>query len=140
MSRRAIPEEARVPSDHEAPTAPVKPEHEARLLVVGMLAAPLAWLAHLGTSYALVQTTCERGISWPHHAAAAIALALALPGGWSAWKEWRSTPKDEERAPRERHRTHFLAIAGIVNSAFFSAIIILAWAAAFAISPCDTPP
>ncbi len=140
MTAHGIPEEARVPTDHEEATAPVRPEGEAGFLVAGMLAAPLAWLLHLAVSYALVGTTCETGRSWPHHVSAALALAIALPGGWAAWKEWRSTPKDEEHAPRRRHRTHFLAISGIANSLFFGAIILLSWAAALAIPACDGPP
>lgn len=122
------------------PEHPVKPEAEARLLVVGMLAAPVAWLLHLAVSYALVGTTCRSGSAWIHHAVSAAALAIAIPGGWAAWKEWKSTPKDEESAPRARHRTHFLAISGIVNSLFFGLIIILTWAAAFVVPPCVGAP
>jgi len=131
--------------DHEVPepvapgTRPVKPEGEAKMLVAGMLAAPVAWLIHLAVSFSIVRGSCESGAWWVHHVVAAAALALALPGGWAALKEWRETPKEEDPAPRGRHRTHFLAIAGIVNSAFFSLIIIIAWAAVFIVPPCSPP-
>lgn len=117
----------------------VMKEKEAALLVVGMLAAPVAWLLHLVVSYALVEPMCARGVVWVYHLVTLGALLLAFPGGWAAWREWRSTPKDEDPAPPGRHRTHFLAVAGIVNTAFFSFIILLAWSSAFAISPCGPP-
>lgn len=131
---------SRMPEPDTSTTHPVKPESEARLLVVGMLAAPVAWLLHLSVSFSLVGATCRNGSGWLHHVVAAAALAIALPGGWAAWKEWKSTPKDEESAPRGRHRTHFLAISGMVNSAFFGLIIILTWAAAFVVPPCTGSP
>ncbi len=117
--------------------APEKTEHEAKLLVAGMLAAPVAWLLHLVVSYAIVETTCEHGAYWLHHLVTLLALLLVLPGGWAAWKEWSVTPKDVEDAPRGRHRTHFLAIAGMVNTVFFGLIILLAWSAAIVVGPCD---
>lgn len=127
-------------SEHEGGAGtPVKSEEEARLLVVGMLAAPVAWLLHLTVSYALVHPICSSGAMWIHHAVTLAALLLAAPGGWAAWREWSRTPKDEDPAPPGRHRTHFLAIAGITNSAFFILIIVLSWSAALAISPCDLP-
>ncbi len=131
---------SRVPEHDKFTSHPVKPESEAKLLVVGMLAAPVGWLLHLAVSFSLVETLCRTGSAWIHHAVAAAALAIALPGGWAAWKEWRSTPRDEESAPRGRHRTHFLAISGMVNSAFFGLIIVLTWAAAFVIPPCTGSP
>lgn len=132
----------REPADRVAEPAPddVAPvDRTSARLVAGMLAAPLAWLLHLVVSYALVGPACEGEASWVHHVVTLAALALALPGGVLAWQAWRGSPPEDSPGAPARHRTQFLAIAGVVNAVFFSLIILLSWSAAIALAPCPPP-
>ena len=97
-----------------------------RRLTLAMLTPPVAWLAHLSSSYALVPSFCLSGDETPLHlATAGFLMIVALAGiySWSATKKlgWGSTDGPDSTITRMR----FMALAGVVFATGF-AILILA--------------
>lgn len=117
---------------------------------LGIALAPLAWAAHIGARYPLVQVACGSGTSLPLHAVSAACTAVALVGLVAAVATVRrstrarvsDTAPEQELAPlhapdaRRLHRIGFLARAGVVNSAVFLGAIALEALTAFVHDPC----
>jgi hypothetical protein len=71
------------------------------------------------------------------HALSVLTLALALAGGWVAWREWKRAGAEypgEEGGTIPRSR--FMAFLGMLGSALFSLTILAQWTASFFLNPC----
>jgi hypothetical protein len=65
------------------------------------------------------------------------ALLLALGGGAVAWREWRRAGSEwpgEGSGPLVRSR--FMAVIGVLASAFFTLVIVAQWIAQLFLNPC----
>lgn len=129
-------------------------------LLFGLLAAPAAFLLDLGASFAIVGHVCETGRSVASWAVTGLAVALAVSGTLTAWRNWRQlgaeTAQPEEgvehasgrssgHALAQRLRTEaagpegsarFLALWGILLGSFFTAAILASALPALLIGPC----
>ncbi len=125
-------------TDTPVPSAPPLDASRGNLrLAVSIFAPPMVWLLHLVVSYALVESSCGSNVGWLiHTSVSAVALLLALPGGMIARNEWKDAQADDRSDHASLQRRRLLAAAGMANSFFFSAIILLAWTASLVISPC----
>ena len=107
-------------------------------LWTGVLLAPLAWLANLELAYLLVHPSCSRDATLPVHAVHAVCLLLALAGGLTAWRTWRTAggrwPADEGGPVA---RTRFLAGLGLAVSALFALVIVAQWIPSFVLDACQ---
>lgn len=102
-----------------------------------LLAGPLAWMLGLNAQYGLVRVACAKQDMLYLHAVSLLTLALALAGGWVAWREWRragAEPPGEEGGTIPRSR--FLSALGLLASALFTLTILAQWIASFFLDPC----
>lgn len=102
-----------------------------------LLAGPLAWMLGLNAEYGLVRVACARDGMLYLHAVSVLTLALALAGGWVAWREWKRAGGE---APGEEGgtipRARFMSALGLLASALFSLAILAQWIASFFLNPC----
>jgi hypothetical protein len=104
-------------------------------LWLGILLPPGAWLVHLSASYALSPAVCDRAL--PYHLVTLGALAIALTGGWLAWRNHRDTggaPNPDE--PGTLARSRFMSTAGLASAAFFVLAILFAEVPNWVVPPC----
>ncbi|HEX6042811.1 hypothetical protein [Longimicrobium sp.] len=102
-----------------------------------VLAGPLAWMLGLNAQYGLVRVACAKDNMLYLHALSVLTLALALSGGWVAWREWKRAGGEhpgEEGGTIPRAR--FMAFLGMLASALFSLTILAQWTASFFLNPC----
>jgi TRAP-type C4-dicarboxylate transport system permease small subunit len=107
-------------------------------LWAGLLVPPLAFLANLEISYALVPTACKAGNASMIHLVHLLCLLLALGAGLIAWKSWNTFGTEwsgTEGGPIARSR--FMAGSGLVGSALFALVIVAQWLPSFGLSPCQ---
>lgn len=79
------------------------------LSLIVLLGAPLAWAAHLGIGYALVNWSCERGSTTLLHVLTGLLLAAAIACtllGWREWSRWRRARPHEHWHPPTAAPSH----------------------------------
>jgi len=107
------------------------------LLWYGLLAAPLAFVAHTFINYALVQEVCSNLGRYWLHAVSGIVVAATLSGSAAAWSAWqhggRRLPDD---SPDVLTRVRFLGALGLSFSALIAAVIAAQWLATLYVDPC----
>lgn len=111
---------------------------EILMLWYGLLVGAGAWKLQLVVNYALVPYACWHDLSLLMHAASAATVLLAASGAWVAWGRWKETGVEDDSAlggPLGRSR--FMAISGVVLSAFFVFLILGQWIPNLLLSPCD---
>jgi hypothetical protein len=131
--------------------APLRHTAPAWLLIVGLLAAPVAWSLQLLISYGVSGEKCGAygplatlplGSRSMTFAAIGVAAVVAcLLGLWAAYVTWRLT---REEASGDHHvgltagagRTRFLGLCGIISSATFLVGAAFALLIPFLVSPC----
>lgn len=110
----------------------------------GVLGAPVVWGARLVASYALVAPVCRGGGGLVLHLASAAALGVSLIALLVAWRSYQAT-RPAERPPAERagpvdpwvlDRARFMAVLGLLMSAFFALVIVAEWSGVFVTDPC----
>lgn len=102
-----------------------------------VLTGPLAWMFGLNAQYGLVRVACAKQNMLYLHGLSVLTLALALAGGWVAWREWKragAEPPGEGGGTLPRSR--FMTALGLLSSALFSLAILAQWAASFFLNPC----
>lgn len=126
-------------SQHPSEPAPDTPTSRRDVaLWVGVLAPPLAWLIQLQANYSVVTTNCQRARPVLLHGLMLVALGLLGVGAlmaWRAWKQVRGEPASLESEGPGRAR--FMAIFGLVESAFFTLVILATSLSTFILDPCD---
>ncbi len=104
-----------------------------RLTLVALLGPPVAWLAHLLASYALVPAVCQGATVLWLHVVTALALAATLGAALASRRLARRAPTLAEPAAG---RARFFARAGLVQSAFFALVILAEALYTFIGDPC----
>jgi hypothetical protein len=111
---------------------------EIRSLWIGLLVPPLACLANLEITYALVPTACSTGNMTPVHLVNLVYLLVAAWAGLVAWRWWDAVGKAWPNAEGGRPaRTRFLAGVGVLVSGYFVLVIIGMWIPDFVLHPCQ---
>jgi hypothetical protein len=109
-----------------------------RALWIGLLVPPAAFLLNLEVAYALVPTACSSRNQLIVHVVHLVCLALAVIGGFSAWRVWisggKTWPGDEGGA---HGRSRFMAGMGLLTSALFVLVIVAQWIPSFLMDPCQ---
>jgi hypothetical protein len=113
------------------------PVTRSKRLWVGILAAPLAWTVDLLLSYALVGPACQTRAPLMLNAVWVVSLLIAIGGGLICWQV-RAQPQDPHRRNGvvQLDRVDFMAEGGMLISALFAIIILLAGLANLVLSPC----
>jgi putative membrane protein len=98
----------------------------------GILGGLVAWIAHLGTSYALVPWVCATGRIPVLHGLTVLMALVAAAATLVAARRWRGAgtsgtpPEAGARVPVERHRLEgFLGLFGLILSGFFLVLILV---------------
>ena len=118
----------------------------------GLFGAPVAWSLQLLASYALVAHGCYPdaepmtmpvvpGLRTLVLGTGAAALAVAFLAGGSAWRSWRATQQEHEGGHEGlleagEERTRFMALAGLLLSAFFVLGIVMNVVPLLLLRPC----
>lgn len=92
---------------------------------VALLAAPLAWFAHLNVSYLLVPLSCRSESTLPLHLATVTAAAVAGAGlvvGVQRWRAGGASP--------------LFGVVSVALSALFLLVILLTSVSNLVIDPC----
>ena len=98
------------------------------MLWFALLGGPLAWTAHLLTSYPLVSLACRLQTTLPLNlitAATALLSAAAAATGWRAWRRLPASGGARDRVEDAGGRARFMAAAGAVLGAFFVYVIVV---------------
>jgi putative membrane protein len=122
------------------------------LLWFGVVGGVLAWIIHLGASYALVPWVCATGNEWILHALTGLLGLVALAATGSGVRTWRRARRPTSAAPDDSEAElggpegsgwveGFLGSFGAFLSAFFLVLILVEGLPALLhASPCDTVP
>ncbi len=109
----------------------------------GFLGGAAAWKLQLMVNYALVPYACWHDLGITIHLASLATLLLALSAGWVAYGSWKASGGDPlgsgdepTRASSTYARSRFMAVSGLLMSAYFSLVIIGQWIPNFFLSPC----
>jgi hypothetical protein len=103
----------------------VPDRRRTQLLAAGMFLAPFAWGFQLITNYSLTPTACATGREWLLHLVSLAAVLAALGGTLIAWRtKTRLTSGSTEEGDAREAGRRFLALAGLVLSAFFVLVIV----------------
>jgi uncharacterized membrane protein YidH (DUF202 family) len=107
-------------------------------LWIGILGAPLVWLAHLELNYSLSAGACRSGQKSALLLGTLIALVLSLAAAFAAWRAWRSTEAataTEQDNPTSRSR--FMALAGLGVSALMVLLVTVSFLPIAVLEVCD---
>lgn len=104
----------------------------------GLLIGAAAWKLQLVVNYAVVPYACWHRAEILGHLASFAAAALAASGAWVAWGSWKryggGMETEHGGAPV---RGRWMAITGLVLSAYFVLLILGQWLPNLLLSPCD---
>jgi len=111
---------------------------EYALQLIGFLGAPTVWALEFIISYAITQHACSTGQHWELYLLSLISGSLAGGATFIALRNLRLTSeKDSSDGGTPLDRTRFMAISGLMISAFFVMVIIAEAVPRFILSPCD---
>jgi hypothetical protein len=103
----------------------------------GVLLPPVVFLGELSLTYAYVPRACDAQRTSLLHCTLLAALAIVLATGVRSWTEYQALgarlPGDEG-TPDERAR--FVALLGVLASAYFAVVIAAQGIAQWMVSPC----
>ena len=108
------------------------------VLIVSLLAGPLALLSNLLVGFALAPWVCGNGWGWQLHGIEFGFLLITLIAAWLAGRYWRrvgTVVPIESSSPDTRIR--FLAIMGLMINALSALQIIGAITNSFILGPCQ---
>lgn len=107
-------------------------------LWAGVVLAPLAWSAHLLTSYVLAGVAC--GGSWNAAllAGSAVLAGVALTGAWFAWRNYTATGREWPRGDLDGVliRSRLLAVGGLLLTAISLLLIVVQTIPMLVLKPC----
>lgn len=115
------------------------PERRRTLaLAAGFFLAPFAWAAQLLVNYSLTPTACVSGQTWMLHVVSLAALVTAAGGAVIASSAWKrlTSGSTVEGNPYESGR-RFMALSGLVLSAFFVLVILAQEIPTWWLDPCQ---
>ena len=108
-----------------------------RTLWIATVLAPAAWAADLEASYAVAARACGGVVVVSPVAlwlVPAAAVAVSLVGAALAWRGWM---RPQRGAAETWPPDHFLAVCGLLTSAFFIFVIVAQALPALVLRTCD---
>lgn len=121
-----------------AETAHVPDRRRTQILTAGMFLAPSAWALQLLINYSLTTTVCATGQAWLLHLVSLLAALTALGGALLARTAWtRLTSGSSQEGDADASSRRFLALTGMILSAFFVLVIVAGDLPAWWLSPCQ---
>jgi hypothetical protein len=120
-------------------TTELKSDGGVFALWVGVLLGPAAWAAQQQALYTMVPWACRTGHAAALHAVSVAAVIVAAIGALVARRNWSRAgggEMDDDDRGGARARSRFLALLGLVASAFFALVIVAQGIASFIVRPC----
>jgi hypothetical protein len=117
--------------------AELKEPRAIATLWFAVLAGPAAWIVGLEADYSLVRIACAWETMLPLHLVTVATLSLAAAGGLVARRQWERVGRGwpgEGWGPEARSR--FMAVIGMLASAFFAVAIVAQWISKLFLHPC----
>jgi hypothetical protein len=106
-------------------------------LTLGVVLGPLVALANQQATYAVDIWACGHDERLALHIAPGLCLIVVCALGWSAYGNWRTVGVSQNDGMHDLGaRTRFLAMLGIMISAFSAFVVLAQWAAVFVFDPC----
>jgi hypothetical protein len=107
-------------------------------LAYGFVGAPLSALIMQAVGYASVQWACGHNNTITVQVVPVIFLLLALIGLWLSWRDWSSVGRlTRAEGPTISERTRFVALSGLILSAFSVVLILAMWIPMIVFDPCQ---
>jgi hypothetical protein len=107
-------------------------------LAYGVIAAPVSALLMQLTAYNGVQWACGHKNIAAVHIVPAIYFALAAVALWISWRDWTKVGRiARAETATIADRTRFIAVSGIVLSAFSIVLILAMWLPLMIFDPCQ---
>lgn len=107
-------------------------------LAYGFLAAPLSALWMEVTAYAGVQWACGHRDAITIHVVPVIFLLVGVIAVGLSWRDWSATGRlTRAEGPTIIDRTRFLALSGLILSAFSVVLIVAMWLPMIVFNPCQ---
>lgn len=132
--------------------APHRHNVQLSVLIFGLAAAPLAWLAQTSLNYLVASRACypfeARKLQvvvdglWPVLIiATVVALAVGIVAAMVSWRAWSATREEHHGGSHPaievaEGRTRFLALAGVMISGLFVAAVLFNAVGLFLVPPC----
>jgi hypothetical protein len=107
-------------------------------LWLGLVGAPIVWLAHLEINYSLTPSACHSGQKTALIIVTAIALVLTIVITLIAWRSWRVTGATfATEAGDVIGRCRFMALAGLGVSAIVVLLVLANFFPIVVLGVCD---
>jgi hypothetical protein len=111
---------------------------EYALQLIGFLGAPTVWALEFIISYAITQHACATGKYWELYLLSLVSCLLATGATFIAFRNLGLTSeKQSSDGGTPLDRTRFMAITGLMISAFFVVVIVAEAVPRFILSPCE---
>ena len=106
-------------------------------LWLGILGGPAAWLGALQLGYILAPWACHTGNLLPLYLYGVTFLLCGISAGRIACRNLLAfIERQDAESDSALEREHFMALLGVLMSAFFSLVILMQVAAVFIVGPC----
>jgi hypothetical protein len=107
-------------------------------LMYGVIGAPLSALYMQLSAYAGVQWSCGHRNPITVHVIPVIFVLLAAIALWLSWRDWSAVGRlTRAEAATISDRTRFVALSGMILSAFSIVLIIGMWLPMIVFNPCQ---
>lgn len=112
---------------------------ELALQWFGVLGAMLAWSVESGISYAGTAHACSTGRYYLLYINSVVAIVVSIAAIAVAYRTYRlGTDAGSSSAEGSlAGRTHFMGLLGLLNSGFFTVVVLANALPRFILSPCD---
>ena len=107
-------------------------------LVYGFIGAPLAALYMELTAYAGVQWSCGHRNPITVHVIPIVFILLGFIAVWLSWRDWSAVGRiSSAEGATVTDRTRFLALSGLILSAFAVVTMLAMWLPLIVFDPCQ---
>jgi hypothetical protein len=107
-------------------------------LAFGLVGAPLSALIMQAVSYVGVQWACGHKDPILIHLGPVIFLLFAVVAVWICWRDWSSVGRlTRAEGSTVTERTRFIALSGLILSAFSTVLIVSMWIPMIVFDPCQ---
>jgi hypothetical protein len=105
----------------------------------GLLLAPAVWLTGFQLIYSLTPVACHHPEwSFVLHVIPPLTLLGTASSFWMAWSNWRAAGAEwPDESATVTSRDRFMAVLGMLFSAYLSLLVITQWFPVFLLNPCQ---
>lgn len=107
-------------------------------LLFGAIAGPLAALYMQAVAYAGVQWSCGHRNPITVHIIPVVFILLGVIAVWLSWRDWNTVGRmTRAEGATVSDRTRFVALSGLMLSAFSVVLMVALWLPMIVFNPCQ---